>query len=189
MSMKKGRSGTLPCGKRAPIGQLAIRVPVRRPLRATDVNVSSVFRNQQGRVREKPRSSPLLRATAMGGALENTTTSRVGTRRVRPRRIRGGKSRDGNLGAALSEALSLLHTRLRVLGGELDKLVAFHRLVRLSEHELLVVASPRLLVLHSGTPLTQETVDRFGAMKLALNSQCYYVLYNDVEWYMRWKFF
>lgn len=188
--MKKRQYNVLSDGGRAPIGRLATAtVRARKPLRATDVNVSAVFKkeNRYSKRHNTADGSKLLKATAMGGVLEESSTSRVlGARRVRPRLPR---SRDESLCTAVALALSKLNTRLQLLKDELNQLVTFDQLVLLSEHELLVLTNCKLLVLHSSTPLKQESVRRFGSMKLALNSQCYYVLYNDVDWCMRWKFF
>lgn len=177
---------------RMPIGKLGSVVTKKRALRSTDVNVSAVF-NRSSTC--KIPDTGLMKATALGGVLEEATTSRVARgRRVKPhlRRSRDQgleTSRDKSLSTAVSVALSHLNTRIQVLSGELDQLMAFERLVLLSQHELLVVTQRKIFVLHSVIPLTREGVSRFGALKLAVNSQCYYVLYNDVVWFMRWKFF
>lgn len=169
---------------RMPIGKLGNVVTKKRALRPTDVNVSAVF--NQSRTCKLPDTG-LMKATALGGVLEEATTSRVARgRRVKPHLRR---SRDRPLSTAVSVALSHLNTRIQVLSGELDQLMAFERLVLLSQHELLVVTQRKMFVLHSVIPLTREGVSRYGALKLAVNSQCYYVLYNDVVWFMRWKFF
>lgn len=197
--------------RRAPIGRLSLVDAItssrlRKPLLPTDVNITAAFeRNLTKASRAGPAAkAPEVRVTSMNaiiGGSRNTATSSPNSR-VRAGRLRpyivlsdddtGSSGNSSSLLRQLSVALSRLNTKYQIAKRDFDRIVSFEELVLLSAHELLVIVkSParNTLVLHSNVPILIENVARFSNMKLALNSQCYLVLYNDITWYMRWKFF
>lgn len=181
--------------RRAPLGQLAASwaaIAGRIADRSADGNVvvSSVFDWER---RRQPEQQP--DAGVPLGALQSVlegaqTVSRDVTSEARWTSRARDQGRDGALLEALAHSLARLQSRARVAGrDELDRLIEFRDLKLLSAHELLVVCDAGPMVLHSRSAITSIRVERFRSMKLALNSQCCYVLYNDVHWYMRWRFF
>ncbi|QLL34841.1 hypothetical protein HG536_0H02160 [Torulaspora globosa] len=192
-------SGNGVVSKKAPLGTLATAwaaPATRKPLMATDVNVSSIFCNDSKKVLSKDAVKVNGKSdgsiTSMQSVLETAKTvpSYEATRCAGVTRVVARDS-SSDLQRAVASGVARLNSRLRVSGNVgFDQLVEFQELMMLSAHELLVVVDEsRSLVLHSKSALSAQRVDRFASMKLALNSQCYYVLYNDVYWYMRWKFF
>lgn len=200
-SIYSDNSGNGEVSKKGPLGTLATSwaagAATRKPLATTDVNISSIFGNASRKVVSKNASKVNSDGsiTAMQSVLETAkkVPSYGATRSAgaATRAVARDLSRSGDLQQTVVSSVARLNSRVRVASrDEFDQLVAFQKLVMLSEHELLVVVDEsRSLVLHSKSALSAQRVDRFALMKLALNSQCYYVLYNDVYWYMRWKFF
>ncbi|QLQ81958.1 hypothetical protein HG537_0G02120 [Torulaspora globosa] len=188
-------SGNDKISKKASLGTLATRWSVgvkRKPLMTTDVNVSSIFCNDSKKTVTKVNGKSDGSITEMQSVLNTakSVSSYGATWRGGPE-ISIARDLAGDLQQVVAGGVAKLNSRIRASGKvEFDQLIEFRELLMLSAHELLVVVDkPRSMVLHSKSALSAQKVDRFGSMKLALNSQCYYVLYNDVYWYIRWKFF
>lgn len=186
--------------QKIPVGQLSntwsnnTRRDRREPLVATDVNVSSIFTGSSMKL-DAPRVNGKKDGciTSMQSLLNSSRTipSCEKTKKKGSRRGATIARLQSPLQRQLINGLSSLNGQVRLSSNdEFDQLIEFDELVLLSPNELLVVVhGSKSLVLHSKNQIQPLKVDRFASMKLALNSQCYYLLYNDVYWYMRWKFF
>lgn len=77
---------------------------------------------------------------------------------------------------------------------EYDLLVSVKKAVWLSPSEVLVSTDNpkvRTVVLHNSEPVTMRVFEKEqheAPKRLAISSKCCLTLYNDINWYLKWKF-
>lgn len=198
------------------VSRLSRITPNRAPLQFKNVNVSTLFcTSQVKRPRQKLNHAPLSSLHApscpSAGSEEAAESEHVSSilraskiehsaipsRAVEKRALRRrmhdvpqGFVLVHQLLAALNEFYLLERTSQGT--AEYDLLVNVKSAVWLSPSEVLVSTdNPKVgtVVLHNSEPVTMPVFERHEAPKrLAISSKCCLTLYNDINWYLKWKF-
>lgn len=200
------------------LSRLARITPNRPPLQFKNVNVSTLFSTSPGkRPRKKPNHAPLssLHApTCPSASLDeapeservssilraykvehSTVPSRAVEKRALRRRMHDvpqGFVLVHQLLSALNDFYLLERTSQET--AEYDLLVSVKKAVWLSPSEVLVSTDNpkvRTVVLHNSEPVTMRVFEKEqheAPKRLAISSKCCLTLYNDINWYLKWKF-